>query len=137
MPDADATRGEPAAVVTRWIDSYNARDLEGMLDCLQPDVEYHPFRVGEITGSYRGHDGVREWLSRLSPARHGHTIRLTNVEEVDADLLVATGVLHDGKRDVAPFSAVYHTSHGRISVARHYLGDADFLGRLGSEPGPT
>jgi ketosteroid isomerase-like protein len=35
---------------------------EPLLDLVHPDVEIHMFRGAPITGPYRGHDGVHDWL---------------------------------------------------------------------------
>ena len=44
----------PEALVTRWVDAFDARDVEGMLVCLDPDVRFHPLRLDGLDRSYRG-----------------------------------------------------------------------------------
>ena len=60
----------PERVVSRWVDAFNARDLDGMLACLAADVDLHPLRLSGLRASYRGHDGVREWFAQLKRLRH-------------------------------------------------------------------
>ncbi len=49
----------------RATDAANRRDIEAMLEDLDPDVEWHPAIAALLGGKatmYRGHEGVREWF---------------------------------------------------------------------------
>lgn len=128
-------RSAGAQIVVRWIDAYNARDLDAMLACLREDVDYHPLRLGGLAGPYRGHDGVRRWFTQLDAPRHRHRIDLSGMHELGDDHLLAAGAVHVGDDgDVAPFSAEYTTMRGMIATARHYLSEPDLLQRLESPP---
>jgi hypothetical protein len=53
---------ENVETVVRFIDAYNRRDVEGMLEDLDPAVEWHPalpLVLGEAT-VYQGHEGKAE-----------------------------------------------------------------------------
>lgn len=114
---------------------YDARDLDGMLACLDHDVAYHPLRLGGLTGVCRGHDGVRRWFAQLG-SLHCHRIDLAELRDLsDGHVLAAGAVQIAGAGDVAPFCAMYHTTNGAILTARHYLSDLDLLERF--EPTPT
>jgi ketosteroid isomerase-like protein len=53
---------ENVVLIRRAFDTFNARDLDGFLDLMDPEVEFTPFeRAIEGLGPYRGHDGVRAW----------------------------------------------------------------------------
>lgn len=51
-------------VVRSTFDAFNRRDLEGFLDCFDPDVEYRSL-VLEVEGVYRGHEGLRRWWESI------------------------------------------------------------------------
>jgi ketosteroid isomerase-like protein len=51
----------------RGIDAVNRRDIEALLDVLDPEVEWHPARPPRSPPplAYRGHEGVREFFREL------------------------------------------------------------------------
>jgi ketosteroid isomerase-like protein len=58
---------ENVETVVRLIDAYNRRDVETMLQDLDPAAEWRPalpLILGEAT-VYHGHEGAREWLRNL------------------------------------------------------------------------
>ncbi len=46
-PRDPVSRTAPArdAIVARWVDAFNDRDLEGMLARCHPEVRFHPLRL--------------------------------------------------------------------------------------------
>ena len=68
--------GARCAPVRRWVDAFDARDIEGMLACLDPEVRFHPLRLNGLDGSYRGHGGVQRWFAQLTPLHHDYVISL-------------------------------------------------------------
>jgi ketosteroid isomerase-like protein len=121
-------------IVLRWVDAFNARDLHGMLRCLDVDVRFHPPRLSGISGSYRGHDGVAEWFERLRP-RHEHRIVVAQVRPVGEDCVNVVGSLCLGADpEIAPFCGLHRVRGGRIVTAHHYLTDPDMIEHLGLIP---
>jgi ketosteroid isomerase-like protein len=52
----------------RGLAAYNRRDVEGVLDTVHTEVEWHPLLPVLLGGEatvYRGHDGVRELMREL------------------------------------------------------------------------
>jgi hypothetical protein len=46
----------------RWIAAFNSRDVEAMIPCCDPSIEFHPVLEAAIGGEvYQGHDGLRTW----------------------------------------------------------------------------
>ncbi len=61
-------------------ETFNRRDLDGMLALMQEDVEIVP-RSGVLEGEYVGHAGVRRWWSDLLDVLPDYR---ADVEDVDA-----------------------------------------------------
>jgi ketosteroid isomerase-like protein len=119
----------------RWVEAFNTRDLDGMLGCLDEHVEFRPLRLSGLSGCYRGHDGVREWFTRLRRSRQDHPIVIRETREVGNGRVVATGSLHlEGETEIGCFCAVNRIEDGVIGAAYHYLSDADMIERLGLIP---
>jgi ketosteroid isomerase-like protein len=46
----------------RVIDAYNARDIDALIACCDPEIELHPAFAGSAGGAiYRGHEELRTW----------------------------------------------------------------------------
>ena len=114
---------------------FNARDLEGMLARLDPEVRLHPLRLRGLDGSYDGHDGVQRWFERLKQSRHEHVIVLSHVHGSRDDHVLAVGSLKlAGNVEIAPFCALHRIAGGLIAAAHHSLSDPDMLEHLGLIP---
>jgi ketosteroid isomerase-like protein len=114
----------PDALVRRWVDAFHARDVEGMLAHLDPEVRFHPLRLSGLDGSYRGHDGVQRWFARLTQLHHDYVIVLSEVCGSGDDKVLAVGELRLARNlEIAPFRALHRIAEGVIVAAHHYLGD--------------
>jgi hypothetical protein len=106
-----------------------------MLACLAQHVEFHPMRLSGLRGSYRGHDGVREWFDALRRRHHEHRILLTDVRDLGRGHIVATGSLSlAGELDIGPYWAVHRVENGVIVAAHHYLTEPAMIEYLGLIP---
>jgi ketosteroid isomerase-like protein len=55
---------DQVALVTRCFEAISARDVDTLLELYHPDVVLLPLTGTRVeTGGYRGHDGVREYMS--------------------------------------------------------------------------
>jgi hypothetical protein len=125
----------PEAIVMRWVDAFNKRDLDGMLTRFHPAVRYHPLRLAGLDRSYRGHDGVRRWFVRRTQLRHEHVFVLSDVHGAGDDQVLAIGALTlAGEFEIAPFCALHRIIDGLIIAAHHYLSDPNMLEHLGLVP---
>lgn len=130
-----STAAEPDLIVSRWVDAFNARDLDDMLDCLVITVEFHPLRLAGPSASYRGHEGVRQWFLRLQHHRHEHRIELSETIWIGGDQVLATGSLRlDDEPGLAPFCGIHRLAGGRIAAMHHYLSDPEMIEQLGLIP---
>lgn len=112
------------ATVRRWFDAFNSRDLEGMLACMHPYVEFHPLRLDGLDGAYHGHEGIRKWFAELQRQEHGHRVELAEVRAASDGKLVATGTLKAAEAaGPASFWALERFEGGMIIAAHHFLSD--------------
>src|SRR6185436_17439341 len=87
-PGQSAERDE--AVVTAWFDAFNLRDLDGMLERFDDEIEFRPLRFPGVEPSYVGHAGVREWFAAVTGGGHVHRIEAESFSRTeDGRLLVA------------------------------------------------
>lgn len=120
-------------MVSEWVEAFNERDLDGMLDRMSPRVDFHPLRLGRVDGAYHGHDGVRQWFEQLVAEERQHSLDVSEFRDAGKDRVIAMGNLRlDHQADAVPFWALDRFSAGLIVAAHHYLTDADILehGRL-------
>ena len=118
----------PEIVVSRWIDCFNLRDIDGMLDCMSAEVRFYPLRLTGLDRYYRGHAGIRDWFRHLCERGHSHRIDVHNMRAEPHGEVVAIGELHlDEGADPARFWARDHVEDGRIAVAHHYLTDPEIF----------
>jgi ketosteroid isomerase-like protein len=55
---------ENVDVVGASFEAFLRRDLDAFLSCFDPEVEYRSL-VGEVEGTYHGHEGMRSWWDSL------------------------------------------------------------------------
>jgi hypothetical protein len=131
VESASASALAQKAMILRWANAFNARNLDGLLDCLHPEVEFHPLKLVGIDCLYLGHDGVRGWFDRLGELRYSHRIELSRICDGREGDLVAIGVLHvPGHGAVAPFCATHRIDDGLIDFARHFPREPDLVERV-------
>jgi hypothetical protein len=116
----------PETLVSRWIESFNQRDLDGLLGCMSGEVRFYPLRLGGLDRYYRGHDGVRRWFARMAELGHRHRIEVHSLRAEPEGEVVAVGELRlEGDSEPARFWARDQVEGDRIVVAHHYLTDPD------------
>jgi ketosteroid isomerase-like protein len=54
------------AQVQRMSQAFNHRDLDALLELIDPEVELIPIMAALEGHAYRGHDGVRQWVEDLA-----------------------------------------------------------------------
>jgi ketosteroid isomerase-like protein len=118
------SRHADEATVRRWFDAFNSRDLEGMLACMHPHVDFHPLRLHGLGDSYEGHRGVGEWFAGLREMEHGHRVELTQTSAVGSNRVIAAGTLTAANSaGPASFWALTRLEAGLIVSSRHHLSD--------------
>jgi ketosteroid isomerase-like protein len=118
------SRHADEATVRRWFDAFNSRDLEGMLACMHPHVDFHPLRLHGLSDSYDGHQGISEWFAGLQAMEHHHRIELAQTSAVGSQRVIAAGTL-TGADPAGPasFWALTRFETDLIVSSRHHLSD--------------
>ncbi len=57
---ATMTNQERAALINRYIAAYNALDVEGMVSCMHPDVEFTNIYRGRVNAQTKGLNAFRD-----------------------------------------------------------------------------
>ena len=52
----------------RFVAAFNARDVESLIACFAPSIEYHSAFAAVGGAVYHGHDGLRRWHRDLAEA---------------------------------------------------------------------
>jgi ketosteroid isomerase-like protein len=122
----------------RAVEAYNRRDVEALLEELDPEVEWHPaFEVllgGEATVS-RGHKGVRELLRDTDETLAEIHIEFSEIQDL-GDRVVAIGRLRtrgkeSGAETESPVGTVAKFKAGRAILIRTYLDPREALEAAG------
>jgi uncharacterized protein len=63
---SEANGQNNVAQVRRMSQAFNHRDLDALLELIDPEVEWIPIMAALEGHVYRGHDGVRQWVEDLA-----------------------------------------------------------------------
>jgi ketosteroid isomerase-like protein len=116
--------GEPADVVRIVFDRANANDPDGVVAVCHPEVEFTD--VPEIPGSttYRGHDGMREWLRNVHEISGELRLLIWGMAERGGSVLVETSAEMEGRASGAEvgwrFWTVWRVREGKIYYHHGY-----------------
>jgi ketosteroid isomerase-like protein len=119
-------------------DAGNRRDIDALLEELDPEVEWHPALLAPLEGQptvYRGHEGVREWMQEMYEAFGELHIDIAEIRDL-GDRLIAIGRIRTrGEASRAetesPFAWVIETKNGKATRVRGYLDPNDALEAAG------
>lgn len=103
--------GAPAELARRFMEAFNARDLDGVRALVTEDAEFRN-RTGR---SFRGYDGVRDVLRAAEDA--ALTLARAGEESIDGGGGRVTVPVHvQLGRDRLPGTAVFEVRDGRIAA---------------------
>jgi ketosteroid isomerase-like protein len=122
----------------RVLEAYNRRDLEALLQDLDPKVEWHAALEVLLGGEgtvYRGREGVRELIRGTDEVFDEMHAEFTEIRDL-GDRIVATGRLRTrGKRSGAesesPVGIVAELEGGKAVRIRTYLDPQEALDAAG------
>jgi ketosteroid isomerase-like protein len=114
------------ALVSRMFACWAAGDLEGMLECVDPELEWRAAADGRL---YRGHDGVREFFVRWRSAGQRLEVPLQRAAEAAPGRILVVGRLRLTRpgRGLADSPGVwaFHVSEGRITLIESYSSERE------------
>jgi ketosteroid isomerase-like protein len=119
----------------RFTEAYNARNVEAMIACCDPNVEWHS-TFAAVGGVYRGHGGVRKWHRDLEEAWGGE-LRIESEVYFDVgERTLGFYVLHgrgrySGAEVAVPSAAIGRSRDGLIVYLKAYADREDALRDLG------
>jgi ketosteroid isomerase-like protein len=122
----------------RAVGAYNRRDVEALLEELDPEVQWHPaleVLLGGDATMHRGHEGVRELLRETDEALGVIHVEFAKIHDL-GDRIVAIGRLRTrGKKSGAetdsPVGMVGKFKDGKAIQVRTYLDPREALEAAG------
>jgi ketosteroid isomerase-like protein len=118
---------DPIEPIRRWLEGFNARDVERMVAVAHPEIELRPMRWVQ-RAEYRGHAGVRQWLADITASGHDSTVSAETIRSAPDGRIVVEGAVSD---DGGRFIALYEVRDDRIASVRAYLSDRELLEHVG------
>ena len=115
-------RAQPAAVVQRQLDAYNARDIEALLATYAPDAEQYAIHGERLA---RGHAEMRaRFLARFAePDLHARLVSRNAIDAFVVDHEVITRNFPEG-RGTLEMVCIYEVRDGLIRKATFVSGNA-------------
>jgi ketosteroid isomerase-like protein len=129
---------ENVELVKRFVDAYNRRDVEAMLEDLGPGIEWHSVILTGLEGEtavYRGHEGFREGLRDLYEALGETDIEYSEIRDL-GDRTVGIGRIRargreSGAETESPHASVVDFKNGKAICIRTYLDPTEALEAAG------
>jgi hypothetical protein len=126
---------ENVEVIRRGLDAFAERDLEAWLDCFDPAVEVNEDPSIPDAGSYRGHDGLMQWLHVMERNWDRFEVDGEAFVEAGDDVVTLTNVSGRGRTSQIEiqgrFGSVFTLRDGRVVRWRIYAAWGDALEAVG------
>ena len=126
--------GQISEVVRAAFERANANDPEGLAVLCDESVEFHD--VPEIPGSatYRGHEGIRDWLGSVYEVSDEVQFQIWEIEEHGDAVIVETSAEMQGKASGAEvawrFWTLWRVRDGKITYHHGYSQRSEALADL-------
>ena len=118
---------DPVEFAREMVARLAARDDDGFVELVDPEVEFVPLLAGVEGGVYVGHAGVRRWLADIYEAWAGYRPSVVQVEAVDTNVIVVELAIElrgrgsDVEIETHTFAvAVRHPDTGRVTWWRFF-----------------
>jgi ketosteroid isomerase-like protein len=123
----------------RAADATNRRDVEALLEEVDPEIEWHPGALmtpveGEVK-AYRGHEAVRQMMENLLETVAEFYVEYSEIRDL-GDRIVAIGRLRmvgrgSGAKLESPFASLVDVRNGKAIQVRTYLDPKEALEAAG------
>lgn len=122
----------------RGLDAYNRRDVDALVEVLDPEVEWHSaihVMLGGKATCWRGHEGVRRLIEDTDEALAEIHVEFSEVRDL-GDRIVAVGRLRtrgkqSGAETESPLGYVAQFKNGKATEIRTYLDPKEALEAAG------
>jgi len=124
--EARRTAPETLDLIREGVEAFNRRDLEGMIETMDPEIELVPLR-GAIEGiAYHGHDGVRAYMRDMAADWQDSVIEIAGMRELGdgrilVDALMRAHTLGSGVEVAASGAWLCDVSGDKVKRIRFYL----------------
>jgi ketosteroid isomerase-like protein len=112
----------------RGLGAYNRRDLDALMEELDPDVEWHPALAVLLGGEqtvFRGYQGVLESIQEEDEALAMYQVEISEIRDLGNSLLAIGCARVRGKESgvptESPFCALCDYRDGKLIRLRTYL----------------
>jgi hypothetical protein len=99
-----------------WLDAWNSQSAVPIIEFCDPEVEVHAVTLGIEGRSYKGHDGVREWMRDIRD-RFGARSETRSIEPLADNAVLLNGavfVTDDyGREEEQRVAMVVHLKDGK------------------------
>jgi ketosteroid isomerase-like protein len=113
---------EHVEMVERFVDAFNRRDLDSVLDVLDPQVELYEWPEAPGARSYRGPDGVRAALDSWFEAWEWMRVAIRDIRALDHDLFITLHQRAKGKGSAVEVEIesynLYTVDNGKVTCMR-------------------
>jgi ketosteroid isomerase-like protein len=122
----------------RAIDAYNRRDIDAVLEEIDPEVEWLGAVQTLVEGKakvYRGHAGVRQWVRDIDETLADIRLEFFEIRDL-GDQIVAIGRLYargkaSGAETESPFACVVDSKNGKATRVLSFLDPNEALEAAG------
>jgi ketosteroid isomerase-like protein len=119
---------ENVELAYRGLDAYNRRDIEALLETLDPEVEWSPafpVLLGGDGSAYLGHEGIREMFRDFDDVLDEIHVNYSEVRDL-GDQVIAIGRIRtrgkaSGAATESPFGSVTDFKEGKAVRVRTFL----------------
>lgn len=124
-------------VARRVIDAISRADLEALIADTDPEIELRPL-VSAWPETYRGHQGIAEWLEARAAVWEEFSVDPQSFREVAADAVLVRvewrGRARAGSTEIGgPAAGVFRFRSDKIVSANVYLDEAQAISAIESQ----
>jgi ketosteroid isomerase-like protein len=101
---------ENVDALKRGVDAYNRRDVDALLEELDPDVEFHPALAVLLGGEqtvFRGHQGMRESIQEEDEALAEYQVEFSDFRDLGNRVLAIGRARIRGKGSGVPIESPF------------------------------
>lgn len=79
---------QAADIVRRSFERFNANDIDGLLELMDPEVQFHDVPEIPRSTTYRGHEGIRRWWTTIKEPLEELRFEVVELKEGEDKLAV-------------------------------------------------